>query len=245
MGKSLLTIGLAAVLLAAGCTGDKTPETTPEVKPATLGLAGYDGLKLGMAKDAALATGKLAAAPTSTMRGCEDFPYKGGPAPDPARMAAEKAAEQKSDELNRKADEADRNRKPLGANPGAQQYADSAAESAAVAKAMAESAEAIATVAEKNEARDKAFRAAGGVAFSSKGVLRALAAPPGAKTDEGIGAGASLDELKKAYEGRVMEETSDGGYELRIGTDPAARLQFTFGPDKKVATIMLVGPDPC
>jgi hypothetical protein len=42
-----------------------------------------------------------------------------------------------------------------------------------------------------------------------------------------------------------VEEAEDGGYEIRIGTDPAARLQFTVTPDKKIATIMLVGPDKC
>ncbi|MFH8383090.1 hypothetical protein ACH4E7_19410 [Kitasatospora sp. NPDC018058] len=58
-----------------------------------------------MTKDEALASGALETDPVSLLNGCTDFAYKGGPAPDPVRMAAEADARAKSDRATAKMDE--------------------------------------------------------------------------------------------------------------------------------------------
>ncbi|MFC0109218.1 hypothetical protein [Kibdelosporangium aridum] len=249
MNKSVLC---AAVLLMGltACTSDNSGAAPP---PEVFGPAGYRGLTPGMTKEAALATGKLAAAPTSNLDGCTDFSYAGGPAPDPARMAAEDAAEKKSRELNAKADEAKKTADQGGQRQPAQnaeQAAKNAEEAAKGAQRAAESAQlnADATMAmvelmEKREARDTAFSAEGGASFGKDG-LRQLAAPPAAKTAEGISTGSTVDELKKAYEARGLKLGENERYQLAIADKPNWHYEFTV-KDNKVTSVSIISSAEC
>ncbi|KZB85825.1 hypothetical protein AVL48_29815 [Amycolatopsis regifaucium] len=192
-----------------------------------------------MAKDAALAGGKLASAPTSTLDGCVDFSYTGGPAPDPARMKAEADVEAKAKELNKKADEAQAN---PDAKPGssAADSAKAAEKDAADAKLYADAAMASADLATKREERDKAFAAAGGASFGKDG-LRELAAPSDAKTAEGIGAGSSLNELKTAYDAKGMKAGDNGRFQVPVDGKPDWVYEFTVNGDK-VGSVSMVSP---
>ncbi|SDZ10910.1 hypothetical protein SAMN05421504_109239 [Amycolatopsis xylanica] len=192
MGK--LWFGAAAVLLVAGCS------STPEA-PKVFGPTAYGKLTLGMTAEAALATGELAKEPTSRLDGCTDYSLTGGPAPDPARMAAQDAAEKDLAEKDKIYEEA------------AAKNGHSAAESAAVAKAAADSAMAAVPRAEQREIRDKAMGVSGGVSIGKSGLVT-LAAPAGAKTPEGVAQGSTVDELKKAYGARVTEK--DGEFSAPI-----------------------------
>ncbi|ONI85395.1 hypothetical protein ALI144C_12910 [Actinosynnema sp. ALI-1.44] len=188
-----------------------------------------------MSKDAALATGKLATAPTSNLDGCADFSYVGGPAPDAARMAAEDDAQRKARELNAKADELD---KDTTRRKSAQEHADAA-------QVYADAAGASATLAEKREARDKAFAAAGGASFGKDG-LRELGAPAEAKTAEGIGAGSTVEELKKAYESRGLKLSEHTGrYQVEIADKAGWRFEFTATPDNKVGAVSIISSAKC
>ncbi|WP_370943163.1 hypothetical protein AB5J62_29230 [Amycolatopsis sp. cg5] len=180
MGK--MWLGAAAVLLVAGCS------STPEA-PKVFGPTAYGKLTLGMTAEAALATGELAKEPTSRLDGCADYSLTGGPAPDPARMAAQAAAEKDLEEA-------------------AAKNGHSAAESAAVAQAAADSAMAAVPRAEQREIRDKAMGVSGGVSIGKSGLVT-LAAPAGAKTPEGVAQGSTVDELKKAYGARVTEKNGE------------------------------------
>ncbi|MET8625348.1 hypothetical protein ABZW30_16620 [Kitasatospora sp. NPDC004669] len=208
--------GRSADAAAAASSAASTP-------PEPFGMGGYRGLKLSMTKDEALASGALEAAPVSLLNGCTDFAYKGGPAPDPVRMAAEADARAKSDKVTAKLDEIKAKTKtretlPPGASlKQMQEYnsheAERLKEQAADMKELSElskDAEAL-TTARKN--RDLAFLATGRVGFGTEG-LRELVAPAGARTADGIGAGSTEDELKQAYDAKGLKSAKDGTYEL-------------------------------
>ncbi len=205
------------------------------------GPAGHRGLTLGMAKDAALAGGKLAAAPTSTLDGCADFSYPGGPAPDPARMKAEADVEAK--DLNKKADELEADPEP---KPGAsaEESAKSAEKSAEDAQLFADAVQASADLAGKREERDKVFVAAGGASFGKDG-LRELAAPADAKTAEGIGAGSPLADLKTAYDAKGMKVGDNGRFQVPVDGKPDWVYEFTVSGDKVGSVSMINAKSKC
>ncbi|WP_328701540.1 hypothetical protein [Amycolatopsis pittospori] len=230
----------AAVLIGgAACSSGSTPDAGAPAAPEAFGPAGYRGLTLGMAKEAALAGGELATAPTSTLDGCTDFSYTGGPAPDPARLKAEADVEAKAKDLNKKADELEADPKP---DPGssAEESAKSAEKSAKDAQLFADAAQASADLAGKREERDKAFVAAGGASFGKDG-LRELAAPSDAKTAERIGAGSSLADLKAAYDAKGMKVGDNGRFQVPVDGKPDWVYEFTVNGDK-VGSVSMIAP---
>ncbi|WP_329498060.1 hypothetical protein [Kitasatospora herbaricolor] len=228
--------GAAAGPAAAGSAGQSKAGKAPEV----FGAAGYRGLAPGTAKEVALAGGELAAAPVSALDGCVDFSYRGGPAPDPVRMAAETAAEAKLKELDAKADAAAAKADSGRAGPGAsaRDSADDAARQAEAARAMAEATRAVVDVAAAREARDKAFAAAGGASFG-KGGLHELVAPADARTAEGIRAGSTVEELKQAYAARGLELTGGGRYRMPAGGPQGWVYEFTVAAEKVGAVVLV------
>jgi hypothetical protein len=238
--KKWVGIGAAAVAAALAAGGliwslSSGGESAPAAK--VFGPQGFGKLALGMTAEAALATGELAPAPTSHLDGCADYSFTGGPAPDPARMAAEAEAEKKaadakrvSAEVNAKADE------PLPANAGAKEYADSAARFADGANAIAESAEAAEAVTVKREARTVAFGASGGASFG-KGGLVSLAAPVGIKTAEGVGRESTVDELKTVYGTRGLVE-ENGSFTLPVTEKPGWVYRFAAAGGKVTSLIL-------
>ncbi|WP_223244032.1 hypothetical protein [Streptomyces sp. CBMA156] len=261
-------VGISVVLLVAGaaaCTSDdkndtkdaaKAPATsgapgapvaTPSAAPTSKGpeafaAAGYRGLKPGMAKDDGLATGALETAPVSLLGGCTDFVYKGGPAPDQARMTAEAATEARYKDLSAKADAASGKAPAPGGtlppNASAKDAAAAAAGSAAAAKGSADAAKAIAdsTMALVDlrfaqEAKDKAYLATGRVSFAATG-LRELAAPAEAKTAEGVGAGSTVEALQQAYGAKGLQLAKSGKYVMPVEGQQGWQYEFTVDGDK-------------
>nr|CTQ92309.1 hypothetical protein [Kibdelosporangium sp. MJ126-NF4] len=232
---AVLLVGLTACTSGNGATAGGGGSSSAPAKPEVFGVAGYRGLTPGMTKDAALATGKLAGAPSSNLDGCADFAYTDGPVPDPTRMAAEDGAQKKARELNAKADELDKTK----------DQRKSAKENADAAQVYADAAMASAELAEAREARNKAFAAAGGASFGKDG-LRELGAPASAKTAEGIGAGSTVDELKKAYESRGLKLNENiARYQLPIADKAGWSYEFTATPDNKVGAVSIVSSAKC
>ncbi|WP_371518632.1 hypothetical protein [Kitasatospora sp. NBC_01300] len=253
---AVLTMALV-VAGAAACeggkdAGQKTGATAAASTPLQpFGTGGYRGLQLSMTKDEALASGALEPSPVSLFNGCTDYAYKGGPAPDPVRMAAETEARAKSDKALARIDEMRANRKPFETlAPGAsleqmvkhserlQERLKQEAAERQESDALFKEADVIVT-ARKN--RDQAFLATGRVNFGTEG-LRQLVAPADARTAEGVGAGSAEDELKRAYEGKALKPTEDGKYELPAeggNGGPDWFYEFTMA-EGKVAGLALV-----
>ncbi|WP_244223456.1 hypothetical protein [Amycolatopsis circi] len=238
IGRSAMAVGVVGALAACSSGAASAPAETAPARAEVFGVAGYRGIAPGMAKEAALATGKLANAPVSVLDGCTDLSWQGGPAPDQARLAAEAEAQRKADDLNAKADEADRTAKqPAGKS--AADSAKAAAKDAEAAQLAADAAMASADLAGKREERDKAFAAAGGASFGKNG-LHELGAPAGAKTAEGIGAGSSVADLHKAYDARGLKLGPAGRFELPVAEKPGWRFEFTAAADGTVGGVSIV-----
>ncbi|WP_406199016.1 hypothetical protein OH807_15855 [Kitasatospora sp. NBC_01560] len=239
--------GATAPGTAAPGTAAPAATTAASKAPEVFGAAGYRGLTPGMAKEAALATGALEAAPVSLLEGCTDFAYKGGPAPDAARMAAEAATDAKYKDLNAKADAAKQGSKPETLRPGASakeaaefaaRQSAGAAGAAADAKLMADASMARVELLTAREAKEKAFLAAGRVSFGAAG-LRELVGPAGARTAEGVGAGSAVADLQKAYAGKGIELARTGRYEVPAEGRPGWFYEFTVD-GQQVSGVALV-----
>ncbi|MFJ8625632.1 hypothetical protein ACIRD3_22660 [Kitasatospora sp. NPDC093550] len=274
MGKNRASIravgvGISVALLVAGaaaCTSDDKKDTAkagaatagaPSAAPTTKGpeaftAAGYRGLKPGMAKDAGLATGALETAPVSLLDGCTDFVYKGGPAPDQARMTAEAATEARYKDLNAKADAAaGKTPAPAGTLPPNASAKDAAAaaagsaaaaqNSAATAKLMADATQSIVDLMVARETKEKAYLATGRVSFAAAG-LRELVAPAEARTAEGIGAGATLEALQQAYGAKGLQLAKSGKYVFPVEGQQGWQYEFTVDGGK-VAGMAVVNRD--
>ncbi|PBC79070.1 hypothetical protein BX265_3865 [Streptomyces sp. TLI_235] len=232
---ALVTAAVAIGGTACSGSGEGAGKGSASAQAEVFGPKGYRGLGPGTAKDAALGGGALQGEPMSALAGCALFAYKDGPAPDPAVLAAEKAATTKSKETADKADkakaEADAQRPGAGAS--AREYAEDATRSAEVAKLLAESTTAIADETKLIAAREKTFEASGGAKFGTTGQLKQLVAPPKARTAEGLGTGSTEGDLKKAH---PAVKAIEGGYTLPV--DGAQDWELVFAVDGGKVTAM-------
>jgi hypothetical protein len=87
------------------------------------------------------------------------------------------------------------------------------------------------------------FLAAGGVSFDAVGRLRLVAAPPGARTPAGIGAGSSGGDVKKAHPEAKLAQSGD--YEMSVPGKSDQLVVFRMTEDGKVNTIMLMSVFGC
>ncbi|MEK2494880.1 hypothetical protein WN990_35590 [Kitasatospora purpeofusca] len=245
--------GAAAGRAGAPSTASPTPSATPEPFSAL----GYRGLKPGMTKDVALATGALETAPVSLVNGCTDFAYRGGPAPDPVRMAAEEALQAKYVQANARNEAARKETEVFPAPPASysakdvKSYTDRMTAFQEKSKARQETHEQLMKVFDEmkaaREARDLAFLTTGRAGFGLEG-LRELVAPAGARTAEGIGAGSTVAELKAAYDTQGLQpgkDGKDGKYTMWAGigqVEQGWRYEFTVDADR-VTGLALVNRD--
>jgi hypothetical protein len=204
--------GLAAVVVGggvAGCQPSKEEAESASVQsPAVkhFGTAGWGKLTAGMSEQDALASGELQTAPVSTVLDQNVYSLVGGPKPDPKRMAADAAIEKRvaaADKLPKDA---------------------SAAELAKGTRAYADSATRMAD-------RMKAYLDAGGATFKG-GTMVSLAPPEEATTEAGIKRGSTLAQVKTAYQGAGLVNSSKGIYRLPVAGHDEWRLQFEFDGDK-------------
>ncbi|MEV0190737.1 hypothetical protein AB0I39_19630 [Kitasatospora purpeofusca] len=241
----------------AGADGAGAPSTaspTPSATPEPFSALGYRGLKPGMTQEVALATGALEAAPVSVLNGCTDLAYRGGPAPDPVRMAAEEAVRVKlaaADARNEEAKKGVAVFPTLPPNPSAKDFRSLAEQLTAFdekSKVRDAAHEQLMKVFDElkaiRDARDLAFLTTGRAGFGLEG-LRELVAPAGARTAEGIGAGSTVAELKAAYDVQGLQLGKDGKYSLWAGigqVERGWRYEFTVDAER-VTGLALVDHD--
>jgi hypothetical protein len=210
-----------------------------------LGPDGFGKLKLGMTQAQALATGDLRAAPVSGASRCQAHSFRDGPKPDPAAIAADVKAEQRAAAAKKHADEV---QAKVGRLPGpsasAEEYADYAARAAAATHAISDEINASADSAERILAHARAFLAAGGASFS-RGKLRVIAGPAGARTPGGIGRGSTRAQLKSVYGAKGLKSDGADRFTLAIPHHSGWVWAFEFSGDK-IADILLEDPTaPC
>ncbi|MFB9909446.1 hypothetical protein [Allokutzneria oryzae] len=234
---------LAAALVAGGAVWlfaeDPVLGTKEGAEATTFGPDRFGKLRIGMTKDEALATGALGPAPVAVVTGCEDYSFQGGPAPEPARMALEDAAEKQYESAKKANAEMRAKLEALRAKNGT-----SAADFAERAELLAKSAEALkrmgnasANSSAWSAARIKRANESGGVSFG-QGQLRLISAPPFARTAEGIGRESTVDELTKAYGDKGMKEDR-GRYEIPVDGKPDWVLAFDVKDGKVTNFLML------
>ncbi|QRP45674.1 hypothetical protein [Amycolatopsis sp. FDAARGOS 1241] len=233
-----VVLGAALLVALAACSSGTDGAGAKAAGPEALGPDGLRGLTLGVTK--ASTGAKLAAQPMSGLDGCLSYAFAGGLAPDPAALEAEQVAVAKADDLNRKAQDADSKILDPGLHGTAEDYAKSAAESAAAAKLSAQAASAITAVAELREARAAELAATGGAVFRGD-KLRAIVAPPQVKTPEGVGAGTPLAEVHRLYDAKGLKPTPAGHFAVPVPGHPGWAYDFTAdGPH--VTYVVLVDP---
>ncbi|HEX8632384.1 MAG TPA: hypothetical protein VF755_29855 [Catenuloplanes sp.] len=246
-----LTAALSVLVLAligggvgwAYRDGAAAPPAAEAGTPAAkhFGPIAFGGLRPGMATAAALATGELATAPISAATGCEAYSFTGGPAPDPAAMAADAKLEKEYAAATKAADKASAKAdKPLRRNASAQESADHAQLSADSAGASAKAIELAAKSTQRAVERGQAMARSGAVTFG-EGRLRMIVAPPGARTAEGIGRDSTVEQLKAAYDARGLKAESEGRYELAAPDQPNVVMAFNVEAGK-VSSLLLLDP---
>jgi len=245
-----VALGAGVAVLIAGLVAGAAiwqVDRSADAKAAAARKFGPDGfgkLKLGMTKREALATGNLGVAPVAVVSGCQDYSFAAGPAPDPAAMAADAKAEKDYVDTTKKADELDAAvGPPPGSNASASEYADHATKLAASAQAKAALLQASADSVTRMAARTQALLASGGASFGAE-KLRLIAAPPGARTAEGIGSGSTVEKLTAAYGPKGLKE-SDSRHELALPKHPGWKYAFDVEGGKVLAMLLINSDIPC
>jgi hypothetical protein len=237
----LKAVFVAAVALAAvGCSpqqGSGSGDQQPASQEKHFDVTGFGGLKPGMSKQDALATGELAASGAGKTGTCEDYRYQNGPAPDAKKIADDVEFELKYEAAQRAADAAETAVGPApGVNAGAAEYAAHAEKLAASAEAAAKAAELIAESTKRIAERAEAREANGGVMFAGD-KIRMIVPPPGATTAKKIGKGATVEEFKAAYPNAVDADAGKS-FEVPVPDQQGVVLSFHF-TDGKLETFLL------
>jgi hypothetical protein len=98
------------------------------------------------------------------------------------------------------------------------------------AAGSAKAAEAYAESAQRMVERLEAYLGSGGASFRS-GKLVSIAAPEGVSTEAGIKRGSTLAELKAAYAGKGLKNSSKTAYELPVDGQPGWTVLFELEQD--------------
>jgi hypothetical protein len=177
------------------------------------GPTGFGKLKLSMTREQALATGDLSASPSYSDYGCDNYSYSTGPQPDPAVAAAVVSADKAYNEAAEFGG-------GLMTGAGPDPSLDDLSRSAQRLQLAAKVSELRGRLHEERMARIDArlaeFVNTGGAVFSKTG-LRLIQAPPGVRTEAGIGRDSTVGELEAAYAGDGLREQSEDYYVVSAG----------------------------
>lgn len=213
-------------MFAATACNPATTGEPPVVK--AFGAQGWGALKPGMTKQDALATGELEREPLAVIGDCDFYSLTGGQRPDPTQTAADQAYTQAHrTAVNRVAELTARVGPPPPPNAPAKDQVEWASRNADAARAVGDVAIAASELTQRADQRSGPTNPAGTVSFHND-KLRLITAPQAARTTDGIGAGTTLDDLRKTYLGRSLTLTTANRYEMPARGRAGWTLDFDY-----------------
>lgn len=203
-----------ALLVTAGVVTWSAVDRSRRQQFESFGPTGHGPLRLGMSKDAAVATGVPATTQTVARAECAEYTRRTGPQPDPTMLTATEESVKTFERATKAAEEADAAVGPsLTKGTTLPELQARVQRLKAVSDAEQAKRAAMLEMMRLGQERMVALQANGALTFNGRGELVRLFAPPGARTSEGIRVGSSDHDLQRAYGSDLSEE--DGVYIMR------------------------------
>jgi len=233
---------VVSLVATAGLVTWRAVDHTRRHQFESFGPSGHGPLKLGMSRDAALATGVPSPTVTAMREECADHVRRTGPQPDAAMLTATEEALKAYERAAKAAEDAEA---AAGATLGNGATIEELQAKLQRMKASLEATQAKGVALDEllrlGKERMLALRANGALTFNARGELVRIYAPPGARTPKGVSVGSSDMDLQRAYGSELSDK---GGFYTMRASSQRADYRYQFGVDEgKVSWMALLDRD--